>query len=88
VCPLANLRVTEQVRFGDVLLIDWDGGTDHLSFEKQGEGVVVPAACPLVRRKPVPAPKANDGNVVEVPAAVKSQSELDLQAACQLASNR
>ena len=87
-CPLANLRVTEQVRFGDVLLIDWDGGTDHLSFEKQGEGVVVPAASPLVRRKPVPAPKANGGNVVEVLAAVKSQSELDLQAACQLASNR
>src|SRR5882762_9671626 len=25
VCPLANLRVTDQVRFGDVLVIDWDG---------------------------------------------------------------
>jgi hypothetical protein len=74
--------------FGDVLLIDWDGGTDHLSFEKEGEGVVVPAASPLARRKPVPTPKANGGKVVEVLAAVKSQSELDLQVVCQLASNR
>ena len=88
VCPLANLRVTEQVRFGDVLLIDWDGSTNHLSFEKEGEGVVVPAASPLARRKLVHGPKANSGKVVEVLAAAKSQSELDLQAACQLASNR
>src|SRR5712675_2517887 len=25
VCPLANLLATEQVRFGDMLLVDWDG---------------------------------------------------------------
>ena len=35
VCPLANLRATEQARFGDVLIIDGDGRASHLSFEKE-----------------------------------------------------
>src|ERR1700676_1872693 len=37
VCPLANLRVTEQVRFGDVLIIDWDGRASHLLFEREAQ---------------------------------------------------
>jgi len=83
VCPLANLRVTEQVRFGDVLVIDWDGRTSHLSFEKEREAAVVPAMAKSVRRAGVEVRKANGGNAVEVLAGVKSQSELDSQPVCQ-----
>src|SRR4030088_3582039 len=35
VSPLANLRVTEQVRFGDMLVVDWDGKALNLSFHKE-----------------------------------------------------
>src|SRR5882762_6333818 len=83
VCPLANLRVTEQVRFGDVLVIDWDGRTSHLSFEKEREAAVVPEMAKSVRRAGVEVRKANGGNAVEVLAGVKSQSELDSQPVCQ-----
>jgi len=83
VCPLANLRVTEQVRFGDVLVIDWDGRTSHLSFEKEREAAVAPAMAKSVRRAGVEVRKANGGNAFEVLAGVKSQSELDSQPVCQ-----
>jgi ATP-dependent Clp protease ATP-binding subunit ClpA len=83
VCPLANLRVTDQVRFGDVLVIDWDGRTSHLSFEKEREAAVVPEMAKSVRRAGVEVRKANGGNAVEVLAGVKSQSELDSQPVCQ-----
>ena len=83
VCPLANLRVTDQVRFGDVLVIDWDGRTSHLSFEKEREAAVVPEMAKSVRRASVEVRKANGGNAVEVLAGVKSQSELDSQPVCQ-----
>ena len=83
VCPLANLRVTDQVRFGDVLVIDWDGRTSHLSFEKEEAAAVAPAMAKSVRRAGVEVRKANGGNAVEVLAGVKSQSELDSQPVCQ-----
>ena len=83
VCPLANLRVTDQVRFGDVLVIDWDGRTSHLSFEKEMEAAVVPAMAKSVRRASAEVRKASGGNAVEVLAGVKSQSELDSQPVCQ-----
>jgi ATP-dependent Clp protease ATP-binding subunit ClpA len=83
VYPLANLRVTEQVRFGDELVIDWDGRASHLSFEKEGKAAVAPAIAKSVRRVGVEVRKASGGNAVEVLAGVKSQSELDSQSACQ-----
>jgi ATP-dependent Clp protease ATP-binding subunit ClpA len=83
VSPLANLRVTEQVRFGDVLVIDWDGRTSHLSFEKEREAAGAPAMAKSVRRAGVEVRKASGGNAVEVLAGVKSQSELDSQPVCQ-----
>jgi len=83
VCPLANLRVTDQVRFGDVLVIDWDGRTSHLSFEKEREAAVVPAMAKSVRRAGGEVRKASGGNAVEVLAGVNSQSELDSQPAWQ-----
>jgi ATP-dependent Clp protease ATP-binding subunit ClpA len=43
VCPLANLLATEQVRFGDMLLVDWDEDDQALSFHREGQGAVIPA---------------------------------------------
>jgi len=88
VCPLANLRATEQVRFGDLLVIDWDGRTSHLSFEKEGEAAVAPAIAKSVRRVAADVRKASGANAVEVLAAANSHSDLDSQSACQLACNR
>jgi ATP-dependent Clp protease ATP-binding subunit ClpA len=88
VCPLANLRATEQVRFGDVLVIDWDGKTRQLSFKKEGEGAIAPAAAKLVCRTAAEAINAKGGTSVKILAAVKSQSEIDSQSACQLVGNR
>jgi ATP-dependent Clp protease ATP-binding subunit ClpA len=52
VCPLANLLATEQVRFGDMLLVDWDGEEQALSFHREGQGAVIPAPA----RRPMHAP--------------------------------
>ncbi len=43
VYPLANLLATEQVRFGDMLVVDWDEGGQSLSFHREGEGAILPA---------------------------------------------
>src|ERR1700683_1096774 len=36
VYPLANLLATEQVHLGDLVVVDWDGKTQSLSFHKEG----------------------------------------------------
>ena len=69
VYPLANLLATEQVRFGDMLVVDWDGKTMHLSFHKEGEGAVVPVQTKLARGAAQSA-RATGGKVVEAPAPV------------------
>ena len=43
VYPLANLMVTEQVKTGDRLCVDWDDRCRCLVFEKEGELPVIPA---------------------------------------------
>jgi ATP-dependent Clp protease ATP-binding subunit ClpB len=87
VSPLANLRATEQVSFGDMLVIDWNGETSQLSFEKEGEATVAPAVARLLRRAAVHAAKAGGGKALEVPVAVGSNPSFDWQLACQWASN-
>ena len=67
VCPLANLRATEQVSFGDLLIIDWNGTTSHLSFEKDGNATIVPAVANSVRQLAAEAMKTNGGNGAEAP---------------------
>jgi ATP-dependent Clp protease ATP-binding subunit ClpB len=69
VYPLANLLATEQVRFGDMLVVDWDGKTMHLSFHKEGEGAVVPVQSKMARGAAQGA-RATGGKVVEAPAPV------------------
>jgi ATP-dependent Clp protease ATP-binding subunit ClpB len=83
VCPLANLRATEQVRFGDALIVDWDGKTGRLSFQKEGVCTVTPRAAKLGRRVAVQVAKASGGNGFEVPAVIGRTASLDTQPACQ-----
>ena len=60
VYPLANLLATEQVRFGDMLVVDWDDDEQCLSFHREGQSVVIPAplgrAVRLQPRAAQPAP--------------------------------
>jgi ATP-dependent Clp protease ATP-binding subunit ClpA len=83
VCPLANLRATEQVRLGDMLVIDWNGKARQLSFQKEGACAVTPAAAKLGRRVGVQVAKASGGNAFEVPATIGCTPSLDTQPACQ-----
>ena len=71
VTPLANLLATEQIRFGDMLVVDWDGKATQLSFHKEGEGAVVPASARSAQGAAAQqAVKATGGRAVEAPAAV------------------
>src|ERR1700682_2706542 len=70
VYPLANLLAREAVRFGDMLVLDWDGKSMHLSFQKEGEGAVVPVPAKAARGAVAQAAKATGGKVIEVPASV------------------
>ena len=68
VYPLANLLATEQVRLGDILCIDWDGGHERLVFHREGEGAVLPTASPQPRQNGAQAARASGGRAVEVPS--------------------
>jgi ATP-dependent Clp protease ATP-binding subunit ClpB len=70
VYPLANLLATEQIRFGDMLVVDWDGKSLHLSFQKEGEGAVVPVASKSARGAAAQMARATGGKVIEAPAQV------------------
>src|SRR5467141_2891196 len=70
VYPLANLLATEQVRFGDMLVVDWDGKALNLSFHKEGEGAVVPVPSKLARGAGANSARAIGGKVIEAPASV------------------
>jgi ATP-dependent Clp protease ATP-binding subunit ClpA len=87
VSPLANLRATDQVRFSDMLVIDWNGITRHLSFQKEGEAAWPPVAAELFRRAAVEAAKASGGKALEVPATIGGNPSFGWQFACQLASH-
>jgi ATP-dependent Clp protease ATP-binding subunit ClpB len=84
VCPLANLHATEQVRFGDMLVIDWNGKANYLSFQKEGNAAVAPTAAELARRLAVRAAQAGGGKAVEVLAAGGGNPNFDSHPACEL----
>jgi ATP-dependent Clp protease ATP-binding subunit ClpB len=44
VYPLANLLATEQIWFGDMLVVDWDGEGLCMEFHREGQGVSIPTA--------------------------------------------
>jgi ATP-dependent Clp protease ATP-binding subunit ClpB len=83
VCPLANLHATEQVRFGDMLVIDWNGKANYLSFQKEAEAAMAPTAAELARRTAVQAAQATGGKAVEVLAAAGGNPNFDSQPTCQ-----
>jgi ATP-dependent Clp protease ATP-binding subunit ClpA len=70
VYPLANLLATEQIRFGDMLVVDWDGKSEHLSFQKEGEGAVVPTPAKATRGAAAQLARATGGKVIEAPAQI------------------
>jgi ATP-dependent Clp protease ATP-binding subunit ClpB len=49
VYPLANLLATEQVNFGDMLVIDWGAEEGRLMFDREGQGAIIPVPV----RRPV-----------------------------------
>jgi ATP-dependent Clp protease ATP-binding subunit ClpB len=75
VYPLANLLATGQVHFGDMLVVDRYGKRMLLSFQKKGEGAVVPAAVKLFRGRAQVA-KASGGRAIEnTSSAIVRKSE-------------
>jgi ATP-dependent Clp protease ATP-binding subunit ClpB len=56
VYPLANLLATEQVRFGDMLVVGWDEDEECLSFHREGQGAIIPV--PHRRAMRVPAARS------------------------------
>jgi len=70
VYPLANLLATEQIRFGDMLVVDWDGKSAQLTFQKEGEGAVVPAPVKAARAAAGNLAKATGGKAIESPTQV------------------
>jgi ATP-dependent Clp protease ATP-binding subunit ClpB len=69
VYPLANLLATEQIRLGDMLVVDWDEKSRQLIFHKEGECAIVPSA-PKPKAVGAQAAKATGGKIVEAPTSV------------------
>jgi len=42
VYPIANLLATDQIHFGDMLLIDWDEEGQCIAFHREGQGAFLP----------------------------------------------
>jgi hypothetical protein len=73
VFPLANLLATSQVRLGDMLLIDWDERKQCLTFEKEGEGAVLPVQAAAGQGADAFAARASGGKPVETPATTAAR---------------
>ena len=73
VYPLANLLATEQVKLGDVLCIDWNAERGGLSFEREGEGAVIPTPLTLMPSVSGAAAVAHGGRAEEAPSAVSAR---------------
>ena len=66
VYPLANLLATQQVRFGDLVRIDWDGLHKELTFVRESEGALVTPHVP--EEETAAAAASDDGLGKEAPA--------------------
>jgi ATP-dependent Clp protease ATP-binding subunit ClpB len=66
VYPLANLLATQQVRFGDLVRIDWDGEHDELTFVRESEGALLTAVA--AEEETAAAAASQDGLGKEAPA--------------------
>jgi hypothetical protein len=61
------------VALGDILCIDWDPETRKLTFEKEGEGAVLPVATPSVMAAGVDGARATGGRPIEAPPAIAAR---------------
>jgi len=46
--PLSNLIATDQIRTGDVILVDYDAASERMLFTREAEGVPVTAMVDMV----------------------------------------
>lgn len=46
--PLSNLIATDQIRGGDLILVDYDSDGDRMTFLKEAEGLPVSTLCEMV----------------------------------------
>jgi len=80
VYPIANLLATDQVTIGDVLSIDWDGTSDHLSFHKEAEGALIPMTSPEPGLLADAAAAISDGRTISAtPNAMAAEAKSDMQ---------
>ncbi len=56
VFPIANLLATDQISFGDMLVIDWDEEAESIVFHREGQGAFLPTS---LRRPARPAAMRN-----------------------------
>src|SRR5579872_2024571 len=75
VYPLASLLATEQVCLGDVISIDWDGAENGLTFIKEAEGALLPAASPGPDSSKEAAAAISDGRELSFPAPTTAIAE-------------
>jgi ATP-dependent Clp protease ATP-binding subunit ClpA len=66
-CPLACLLATEQVRLGDVISIDWDGGENGLRFFKEPAGALATVSSQLPDSMALAAVASSDGRKISAP---------------------
>ncbi len=52
VFPIANLLATDQISFGDMLVVDWDEEAGNIVFHREGQGAFLPTS---LRRPARPA---------------------------------
>jgi ATP-dependent Clp protease ATP-binding subunit ClpB len=62
VYPLANLLATEQIRFGDMLVVNWDADESCISFQREGQGAVIPTIPRRATRAPAVRMAASGSN--------------------------
>jgi ATP-dependent Clp protease ATP-binding subunit ClpA len=70
VYPLANLLATEQIQFGDMLVVGWDERAQEISFHREGQGAVIPSPRRAARGAAAQMAKATGGKVIEAPTQV------------------
>ncbi len=65
VYPLANLLSTDQIKFGDAIVVGYEGGKD-LTFKREGTGAVVPAPVKSAKAKALKQAAETGGKVIGV----------------------
>jgi ATP-dependent Clp protease ATP-binding subunit ClpA len=74
-CPLACLLATEQVRLGDVISIDWDGGENGLRFFKEPTVTLASVSSQLPDSTALAAVASSDGRKISAPFPKKVVAE-------------